>query len=126
MLWKIYFWASLILNVMGIVILVSTYPLAPINIVSLAWTVIMLFAAYSFAYHKHTIKQKYWRVVLGMIAFLFMVSLFELFVLPKDFLVTTFPVLKSNVKTSAEASILGLIFVFPSIYATYKLSKLKL
>ena len=111
---------------MGVVILVSTYPLAPINIVSLAWTVIMLYAAFSFAYRKHKVKPKYWRIILGMIVFLFMVSLFELFVLPKDFLINTFPILKSNVKTSAEASILGLIFVFPSIYATYKLSKIKL
>lgn len=125
MIWKIYFWASLILNFVGIVILLLSQSLAFIDIISLFWTGIMLVATYSYAYRKKLIKAKYWKWAIWFLAFLVVELLIEIFVLPPGFLEKTFPILKSNIQLTTGGLIFGLVFMFPSYYATYKLSKNK-
>lgn len=110
---------------MGIVLLLQLSPMAPIDVLSIIWTIIALTATYSYAYHKRILKPKYWRIFMWFIIFLVVLSLIEIFILPPGFLVKTFPILKSNVDVSTGATIFSLLFMLPSLYAIYKLSLAK-
>ncbi len=123
MFWKIYFWINFVLTLFGSVLMLQYSPITFIDAVSVIWSLISLIATYSYAYHKRVFKAKYWKWVIWFIVFLVVESFFEIFVLPPGFMAKAFPILKSNVHVTTEASVLGLVFMLPSVYAIHKLSQ---
>lgn len=125
MLWKIYFWINLVLSLLGTVLILLESPPAFIDAVGLLWTGVTLIATYSYAYHKKILKPKYWKWAIWFLVFLVVESLIEIFALPPGFLEKTFPILRSNLQVNTGSALFGLVFMLPTYYATYKLSKAK-
>lgn len=121
MWWKVYFWIYLVLMVIGLFALTGS-SLKPIEIFSVAFELLGLFAVYSYVFHKQTLNQKAWQIIFWIQVVLFIYSFLALYGL-LDSLVENFEFLQGSVEISKGSQLFALLFELPALYAMYLLSK---
>lgn len=121
--WKIYFWIYLILSAVGIFALLQYTPFGLVDILGLLLSVVLLLTTYTYVFKKNILQAGHWKILFWIVIFLFVEEMFDLFVLPKDFVVNLAPFLKSNVPLNAGERLFSWLFSLPGVYAIYKLGK---
>lgn len=125
MLWKIYFWAYLVINVFGIFALLKFSPLGLIDIIGVLLSVVLFLGLYSYVFKKKILDGKTWKILFWVVIFLLAEEILEIYVLPKDFLQNAFPILKSSLPIDKGESLFSWLISVPAVYSMYKLSSQK-
>lgn len=121
MWWKIYFWIYAILTGLGIVYYLQLFPFSLYDSITLLSSLLLVFITYCFVYKKNFINKNQWRLIFFLIVLLIMETIVELFILPKDFVVSLLG--GTELPLTTPEHILSWVISLPAVYASYKLSK---
>lgn len=119
--WKIYFWAFLVLSIIGSFALFQYLPFGLVDVLAILLNIILLLTLYSYILEKKVLSVNNWKILLWVMVVLLIEELVELFIFP-DLLSKVFPLLDSNIPSTTENRLLGVLISLPAIYAAYKLS----
>lgn len=124
MWWKIYFWALLILNGLGLIVLYDgIQTISIIDLIIIVDTILITIATGAFVYSKKLLSRSVWKyyfwatLVIGIVGLIVdLVPIGDFISLP-TFLLPTYKLEDSSV----IYTIFGSLFYIPALYATYKL-----
>ena len=119
MWWKIYFWALLVISLIGSLAIFQYFPLGVYDFFGVLFSLLILLVAYAKAYKPNVLQKSHWKVVFFILIFLFVEELIELFILPNNLISN---LLGSNIPLDFGERLIAWIIGLPTIYASYKLS----
>ncbi len=120
MWWKIYFWALLVLSLLGLPMLLQYFPFGLYDYISIALNVVLILVMYAYLFRPKILKKKQWKLVFYVLVFVFLEELAELYLLPKHFVTN---LLGSTIPLTELEVWVSLLLGLPTVYAVYKLSK---
>lgn len=123
MWWKIYFWALLILLIIGSFAILQYAPLTVMDVMGLISEVLLFVGLFSFVFKKSFLNPSFWKILFWVYILFFTLNLLELFVFPEGFSEKYLSFLSSNIPSKPEDVLFAIILYIPALYAVYQLGQ---